>query len=120
MWSGSLAYRIEEALSDFLVRRVALSSADRIRSHFGAFRVKGVTVEVMGDIEKQTAGGTWEPPVDIGEHIVWVSAFERRIPVVSLEYERYAYALLCRAKRAAQIGQYLAEHQPGNPKAAEE
>ena len=105
------AYDIEEALTDFLIREVTFSAADRIRSYLGAFRVEGIIVEVMGDVEKRTADGSWES-VDLTKHLVWVPAFERSIPVVSLEYEQYAYARLGRAERADQIRQHLRGRDP--------
>ena len=50
------AYAIEHALADKSCRKVEYSAAERIRSHFGALAIDGVTVEIMGDIQKQVHG----------------------------------------------------------------
>ena len=43
--------------SEFMTRAVALRTSERIRSHFGAAEIDGVSVEIMGDIRKRTEGG---------------------------------------------------------------
>jgi hypothetical protein len=47
------AYQIERLLSEYVTRDVAFSSAENIRSHFGALTLDGIRVEIMGDISKR-------------------------------------------------------------------
>jgi hypothetical protein len=104
------AYAIERALADKSRRKVAHSTGERIRSHFGALEIDGVTVEIMGDIQKRLGDGTWEAPVDIRSHRRWVAIDGMRIPVLSLEYEYTAYLALGRAERAEMLRTWLQEH----------
>ncbi len=103
------AYEIERRLAEFVTRPVQFSSTERVRSHFGAFLVHGVQVEVMGDIEKRRADGTWEPPPDLPHIIQYVTLEGLRVPVLDLEYEIAAYTLLGRLERAAFLRAWLDE-----------
>src|SRR4030042_2753905 len=62
------AYEIERRLRRFVVKPVAFSAAERIRSHFGELEIEGMKVEIMGDIEKRNADGSWEPPPALTAH----------------------------------------------------
>ncbi len=42
------AYEIECLLSKYVTRNVAFSTAENIRSHFGALTIDGIKVEIMG------------------------------------------------------------------------
>ncbi len=44
------AYEIERRFASYVTRKVAFSSIERIRSHFGALQIDGITVELMGDL----------------------------------------------------------------------
>ena len=105
------AYAIEHALADKSCRKVEYSAAERIRSHFGALAIDGVTVEIMGDIQKRLGDGTWEAPVDIRSHRQWVAIGGMRIPVLALEYEYTAYLALGRAEQAEMLRTWLQEHE---------
>jgi len=107
---GPGAYAIERALADKSCRKVAYSAAGRIRSHFGALEIDGVKVEIMGDLQKRLADGTWESPVDISTHRRWVTVDGIRVPVLSLEYEYMAYLVLGRAEKAEMLKAWLQEH----------
>ncbi|SFJ95488.1 nucleotidyltransferase domain-containing protein [Thermoflavimicrobium dichotomicum] len=100
------AYRLEELFSAYVARRVAFSSTDRIRSHFGALNIRGIQVEIMGDIEKRLPDGTWEEPVDLRTVRHFIEVEGRRIPVLSLDYEYEAYLKLGRAEKADLIRKY--------------
>ncbi len=101
------AYEIERLFSEFVVRKVAFSSAERIRSHFGVLSVDGVTVEVMGDIQKKCDDGSWDDPVDLDRHKRVVHVEGINVPVLSLEYECQAYKRLGRTDKAAMLEKWL-------------
>jgi hypothetical protein len=79
-----------------------------------ALEIDGVTVEIMGDIQKRLGDRTWEAPVDIRSHRRWVAIGDLRIPVLSLEYEYMAYLALGRAKQAEMLRTWLQEHEHAN------
>ena len=101
------AYAIQRLFADHMTRAVQFSAAESIRSHFGAFELNGVTVEIMGDIQKKLADGTWEAPINPQDHRVWVAWEGLRVPVLSLDYEYQAYLKLGRLEKAALLKRYL-------------
>jgi hypothetical protein len=101
------AYEIERRLSEFVRRRVAFSSTEKIRSHFGTLMVDGIEVEIMGDVQKRSDDGTWEPPPDLNRHKRFVETGGMRIPVLSLEYEYEAYLKLGRTEKAQLLKRWL-------------
>jgi hypothetical protein len=94
------AYEIERLLSEHVIRNMAFSSAENIRSHFGALTIDGIKVEIMGDIAKRLEDGTWEEPVDLERYKQFVEVEGMQIPVLSLEYEYQAYLKLGRLEKA--------------------
>ena len=79
----------------------------RRNSHYGAFELEGIRVEVVGALQKRRADGTWEPPVDVTERRTFVDLGDVRVPVLSLAYEVAAYERLGRSKRAALLAEYV-------------
>lgn len=101
------AYRIAALFADHVVQPVAFSAKGNIRSHFGALEIDGMRVEVMGDVQHRREDGSWEPPPDLLRIRRFVYAAGMRIPVLSLEHERDAYAKMGRAERVAQASRVL-------------
>ena len=100
------AYAIEEAFQGQRIEPVSFSESGIIRSHFGAFDLDGIRVEVMGAVQKRLPDGTWEPPVDVSDHRTFVPVGGNSVPVLSLEYEATAYERLGRTERAALLREY--------------
>jgi hypothetical protein len=111
------AYTIQQLFSDYMTKEVRFSSTDRIRSHFGAFEIDGIEVEIMGDIQKKLTDATWEDPINPRDHLVWIEFEGMRIPVLSLPYEYQAYIKLGRFEKAEMLRQYLetGNHQREKP-----
>ncbi len=101
------AYEIEHRFSEFVVKEVIFSVAEKICSHFGALMIDGVKVEIMGGIQKRLADGTWEEPVDLEHHKRFVAIEGMQVPVLSLEYEYQAYMKLGRFEKAHMLKQAL-------------
>jgi hypothetical protein len=108
------AYEIERMFCMDMKEPVQFSTAEAVRSYFGAFEIDGVKVEIMGDLQKRITPqpAVWEEPVKVEDHRRWVDVEEMRIPVLSLEYEYQAYLKLGRTERAAQIKRWLEKDQP--------
>ncbi len=79
-----LAYKIGEILSNHAEKAVKFSSDGRIRSHFGKFNVKGLEVEVMGDLQKKHKD-KWTEPVDINEETKLIEHRSLELPVLKLD-----------------------------------
>lgn len=107
------AYRIAELFADRVVQPVALSTKGTMRSHFGALQVDGMKVEIMGDVQHQREDGSWEPPPDLSRIKRQVDVAGMRVPVLSLEHERDAYAKMGRTARVSQITLAMETGKPG-------
>lgn len=83
------------------------TSSEQIRSYFGALEIKGIKVEIMGDLQKRLANQKWEEPVRIESYRHWIEIDEVQIPVLSLEYEYQAYLKLGRKEKAETLKQWL-------------
>ncbi len=106
-------YHIATCFPAQLLRPVTFSAAERIRSHFGALQLAGVTVELMGDVQKRLPDGRWEEPVDVRVHRHFVEVAGLRVPVLDLAYEERAYRLLGRVATADLLRRHLAALDPG-------
>ena len=109
------AYAIARLFAECVTRPIAFSPAANIRSHFGALLVDGVKVEIMGDIQKRLDNGTWEKPPDLNRHRRFVEVEGMRVPVLSLEYERDAYAKMGCVEKAEMLRKWLAGHPSLSP-----
>lgn len=106
------AYVMEGAITrvDKTVRAVALSSAGPYTSHFGIFDVNGVKVEVMGDLVIKCDDGslTTEDHWSKWSERVRVLHYRKlHIPVVPLEWQIVANALLNRPERVSGCARQL-------------
>lgn len=101
------AYEIERRFTEFSTERVAFSSTEKIRSHFGALMIDGVRVEIMGDIQKRLEDGTWEDQIDLDQYKRAVLCEGMKVPVLSLEYEYQAYLRLGRMEKAEMLWRWL-------------
>ncbi len=110
---GAGARAIEQLFVESMVRPVAYTAKGRIRSLLGAFEMQSVTVEVIGDMQKQLDSGLWEEPVHVRDHLLWVTWDGMQLPVLSLEHEYHAYLLMGRLEKAGLIWNWL--HRPEHP-----
>jgi len=100
-------YKIERLFSECVIRKVAFSVDEKIRSHFGALMIDGIKVDIMGDIQKKSEDGTWENPPDLNRHKKIVEIEGMHVPVLSLEYEYHAYLKLGRIETAEKLRKCL-------------
>ncbi len=107
------AYEIERSLSEYVTTRVALSTADKIRSYFGALLIDGVKVHIVGDLQIRFQNGKWEKPLKWDEHKQYVEIDDIRIPVLSLEHEHQIHLRLGKLDRAQIIKVVVEEKHNG-------
>lgn len=101
------AYEIEGLLSEYIASPVRYTVSERIRSHLGKLEINGVRVEIIGGVQKRLEDGTWEEPIKVERHRVWVEIDGMQIPVLSLEYEYQAYRRLGRIEKAEMLKEWL-------------
>lgn len=103
------AYEIERRLAEFVTLPVRFSATEAVRSHFGALRIGGLDVEIIGAIEKRAPDDGWLGPPGLARIIRWVSVDDLQVPVLDLEYELAAYRTLGRLDRVRVVERWLAE-----------
>lgn len=101
------AYYLEEQFSGQVRESVTFVESEEMRSHLGELVVDGISVEVIGDLQKRDSDGSWEPPVDVTDHREFVEVQDLRVPVLSLDYEAQAYERLGRTERASLLREYV-------------
>ncbi len=103
------AFLIEKALKEFVISPVEYSACEeyKFRSYFGRFKIRGVLVEVMGELENQIVGqDRWVKLADLSQKtIVKTQGFQ--IPAIPLERECSLYSKIGRTDTAQKIKQFL-------------
>jgi len=95
------AFIIERLLKDYQIKRVRFTRSERIASYLGTFRVEGVEVEVMGELQIKTAKG-WTKPLKPSQKKI-LKTEGMKIPANPLEIELKAYRSLGRMDRVQKI-----------------
>ena len=101
------AYAVERCLAAQSVRPVRFATAELIRSHFGAFELHGIQVEIMGDLACRLPDGGWEAPLDLARHKHYVAAADMRLPVLPLDHEYRTYLRRGKIEKAELIRTWL-------------
>jgi hypothetical protein len=101
------AYKAEQLFSEFVVKKVVFSSAERVRSHFGALMIDGIKVDIMGDIQRCDDNGTWDEPVNLERCKRVIEVEGMQTPVLSPEHEYQAYLKTGRIEKAGMLRQWL-------------
>jgi hypothetical protein len=105
------AYALEARFHFYQQRPVKFASTGTVQSHFGALEIKGVQVEIVGDMQHWLPDGTWEPVVDMNRFKLWVRLGDIELPVMSLPFLYQAYQLLGRDDKVAILKNWLGEHE---------
>jgi len=100
------AYEIEKIFIKNMISKVEFKTSEKIRSHFGRFRINSINVEIMGDIEKNI-NGKWIGSPNLNDLKEYVNFDNMKIPVLQLEYEYNAYIKLGRIEKANKIKELI-------------
>ncbi len=111
------AYKIAALFTSELIGQVQFRSTEIVRSHLGKLNLRGVIVEIIGDMETRRPDGSWETPTEIGRNLQLMEFDGMRIPLMSLRHESEAYERLGRTDRARLLHDYAAavarrKHEP--------
>ena len=93
------AYRFEELFGKYVAEPVSLRESETYRSHFGRFDFGGISVEIMGDLQRREEGD-WVPTAATTSDRVDLDG--NAVQVSQLEEETLAYIRRGRLERAAQ------------------
>lgn len=81
------AYEIEKVFKDYTTRKVVYCSDGKVTSHFGAFGIEGVKVEIVGNY---TSNKDMRLILDVKDKIL-IPFENMKIPCMPLEKELSAY-----------------------------
>jgi hypothetical protein len=101
------AHCIAALFNEAVTEPVRWRESASIRSFFGTLEFHGVTIEIMGAVQKRLPDGTWEQPVDVIAHRVLINFAGRNIPAMGLPYECQAYECLGRLDRAKLLRRFV-------------
>lgn len=101
------AFEIGRLFRGYVIQRIQYLETEKIRSYFGELFIKGVKVEIMGDIQKRLPDGSWTEPPSINDLRKFVEYNSIEIPVLPLEYEMKSYRIMGREDRAMEIRDFL-------------
>ncbi|MCM3781552.1 hypothetical protein M3231_01060 [Neobacillus mesonae] len=102
------AFEIQSLFEQYIKREVSFVTSNNIRSYFGELNINGVTIEIIGDIQK-FADGEWDCVPDLSQITHNIGVSDMIIPVLTLEYEAEAYRKLGREEKAKIIAKYISE-----------
>lgn len=105
------AYEIEQILCDCITRSVTPKTIEGMRIVVGRLDIEDVQVDIVGGVQKKQLDGSYELPVDIEEHKLFVEYQGMQVPVLNLNYEQKAYLRLGRLEKAAMLSDWLAEQE---------
>jgi hypothetical protein len=96
--SAEDAGRFQERYASFATLPVAIRQDERYRSYFGRFEIDGVTVEVMGDLQRWE-DESWKPTANVTREQINLDGVA--VQVAWLEEETLANLRRGRVERAA-------------------
>ena len=99
------AYEIERIFSEFVKERVALRISENIQSHYGALKMDGIKIEIMGEFRLRRKDGGWDEAPDLPMLRRLVKVEDIDVPVLALEWEHHSYSALGRTERAGAIAE---------------
>ncbi|GGD62350.1 nucleotidyltransferase domain-containing protein [Paenibacillus nasutitermitis] len=102
------AYEIQSLFKEHVKREVSFSTKNNIRSYFGELNIDGVSVEIIGDIQKFD-GTEWERTPNLHEIKHYINAFNLELPVLTLEYEVEAYRRIGRVEKAEALARFISK-----------
>ena len=80
-----------------LLEEVKFSEADKFRSYFGKFVIKGVLVEMMGEFQVKDKNGVWSEKLDASEdEVVEIKIAGNKVKVTRLDLEMKFSAMMGR------------------------
>lgn len=101
------AFAINNLLKDFITEGVSLKENGKFESYIGSFKINGVQVEVMGDLQiKDPEENPWVEADDFPKKTL-VQYKDLRIPCFDLEHEYLAYSRMGRKEKADKIRKFL-------------
>lgn len=97
------AYKINKLLKDYEINPVKFSRTDKFASHYGKFLIKGVEVEIIGDLQVNVNGHWIKKPLQISKCYSKVKGKKLIMPVFNLKLQLQSYERMGREKDKVKI-----------------
>jgi len=100
------AFKFNQIFKKFEIKPVQFGKTKVFQSFLGRFKIKGVKVEVMGDL-KEKRGRKWVSLSNRLKNSSWIKIGEIKIPISQLKDELESYSKLKRKKDKIKIKKIL-------------
>jgi len=97
------AYKIENIFSKYSVKKVSFSSNGKVQSHYGAFDIDGVKVEIIGDFRSSV---DLKPIAEL-KNCTNLMLGDIKLPCLTLEDELISYTRLGRPEKVKLIKEWM-------------
>ncbi len=105
------ALKLNEIWREYIIKKVSYSETDLFRSYYGKFKIDGVPIEVMGELEAKVEG-KWISLSNRLKRFAIAKVYNVRIPITRLEDHLESYSKSKREKdkvKADKIKKRIAE-----------
>ncbi len=100
------AEKLDKLLQSFVVKPLQYSWTEKYRSYFGIYKIDGIQVEIMGEMQYRLRDNSWSTPNQ--SHEVQIFEYENMsLPVLSLQQEFQEYENMGREDKAKKIQERL-------------
>jgi len=101
--------KIQDLLKRYSIKEVKYSETERYRSWFGSLEIKGIKIELMGELEFKGPNNKWEKSKSlVRKEFIEYDSFQ--VPVLPIEFEKEFYSLMKREnddQKIEKIEEYL-------------
>lgn len=97
---------ISGEFKNHIIQPFTESKLNNIKSHYGVLRINEATFDIMGDPENNI-NGIWKEHIEWKDNIIIYKFENKRIPVLSLEYELKLNSLICNDRTTKILKKYL-------------
>jgi len=104
------AFQIGELLKDYEIKKVEFTKSEKLCSYLGKFRIEGLEVEVIGDLQAKTNQREWTERFKPRRKAI-LKLEDMKIPALTLEAELKAYQALGRVEQVQKIKEALKKKQ---------
>jgi hypothetical protein len=100
------ACKASEAFKEYIVKPVEYKEKGSFKSYNGLFKIEGIDIEVIGEIQHKLPNGEWSKKSRIDDKLL-ITYHGLHIPLTPLRAEYEAYKSMGRLEKAEKIKQVL-------------
>ncbi|NHJ04779.1 MAG: hypothetical protein EAX90_08145 [Candidatus Heimdallarchaeota archaeon] len=101
--------KIQDLFKRYIHKEIKYSEAERYRSWFGSLELKGIKIELIGELEFKTLENNWTKSKSL-ERKEFIEYESYQVPILPIEYEKEFYIIMKRendSQKIKKIEEYL-------------